>query len=605
MSVLTKAAVATAAVVAALAVAAPAHAGVHPSTVETLPVTVDSSNQSGWWNPLAVVDGVTYFAYNVPGSASDRHQVHLGARAADGTWTSGCLRTADGACADFLDDNGHNQPSIAVDGDGVIHAFVSMHHEDWNYFRSTTPGDVTSLVDVSGEMPDAGAAISYPVTAAGADGDVWLMVRVGADSQGRRDGVLYHYDLSTSTWSRETVIGAAVGHSFYPDDLEIDAAGLVHVLWEWGPWPADPYRHLGSYAVYDPAAHAFSDISGAALPTPVRPDTAGAVIWRPYTPGEDIGSAVPAVQTAKMSLADGELVGIAYRYATDAENDFDLMWATWNGAAWSSKTLIDATELGSGVSTIAALDTTSYGSKTRVYGVVALQDCGVVRSQVVMLESAAGQTGWSVEAVGDAVTGQQRLRAATTEDAGADVLYLSAPATPGGGTLRYAEIPRSGQKRDGGSLAGIVSGLRGDSGGVNLARTGTATASSQLRADTGAEKAIDGGCSDASRWISAASDTQPTITVEWAGAAELDVVRIRSGYSVGPAASSVLRDFTVQVRTAGGWVSIGAFDDNTLTTVVVDAQGLTADAVRLLITDPSASATDVARVYEIEAIAAP
>ncbi|HZU92916.1 MAG TPA: hypothetical protein VFF85_04775, partial [Microbacterium sp.] len=123
--------------------------------------------------------------------------------------------------------------------------------------------------------------------------------------------------------------------------------------------------------------------------------------------------------------------------------------------------------------------------------------------------------------------------------------------------------------------------------------------------DTGAEKAIDGGCSDASRWISAASDTQPTITVEWDGAAALDVVRVRSGYSVGPAAASVLRDFTVQVRTSGGWVPIGSFDDNTLNTVVVDAQGLTADAVRLLITDPSASDTDVARVYEIEAIAAP
>jgi hypothetical protein len=453
-------------------------------------------------------------------------------------------------------------------------------------------------------MPDAGAAISYPVTAQGAGGDVWLMVRVGADAQGRRDGVLYHYDLASATWTRETVIGAAVGHSFYPDDLEVDATGLVHVLWEWGPWPADPYRHLGSYAVYDPAAHSFRDVTGAALPTPVRPDTPGALVWRPYAQGEDIGSAVPAVQTAKMSLLDGQLQGIAYRYAPDAENDFDLLWTTWDGSSWQTETLIDASALGGGVSTIAALDTTAAGSKTRVYGVIALQDCGVVRSQVVMLESADGRTGWAVEAIGDAMIGQQRLRAATTED-GTDVLYLSAPATPGGGTLRYADVPRSGQKRSGGSLADLVAALRGDSGGVNLARTGTATASSQLRADTGPERAIDGGCTDASRWISAASDTQPTITVEWGAAAPLDVVRVRSGYSVGPVASSVLRDFTVQVRTASGWLTIGAYDDNVLPTVVADAQGLSADAVRLLITDPSASATDVARVYEIEAIAAP
>ena len=97
------------------------------------------------------------------------------------------------------------------------------------------------------------------------------MVRVGADPQARRDGVLYHYDPAIGTWTRETTIAAAVNHSFYPDDLEVDADGRVHVLWEWGPWPADPYRHLGSYAVYDPATGGFRDVAGQALPTPIRP----------------------------------------------------------------------------------------------------------------------------------------------------------------------------------------------------------------------------------------------------------------------------------------------------------------------------------------------
>ena len=233
-----------------------------------------------------------------------------------------------------------------------------------------------------------------------------------------------------------------------------------------------------------------------------------------------------------------------------------------------------------------------------------MQDCGVIRSQAVLLESAEGSPDWAVEAVGDPATGQQRLRAATRED-GTDVLYLSAPAAPGGGTLRYAEIPRDGQKRDGGSVAGIVSSLRGDAGGENLARSGTATATSQLRADTGPEKAIDGGCTDASRWISALDDPQPTLTVEWGQAAPLDIVRVRSGYSVGPVAASVLRDFTVELRTSTGWTPVATIADNTSNTVVVDAQGLSADAVRLVITDPSDSATDVARVYEVEAIAAP
>lgn len=600
---LAKSGVAIAAVITVLGLGTPAYAGVHPATVETVPVTVDSSNQSGWWNPLAVVGDTTYFAYNVPGSSANRHQVHLGARSSNGEWTSGCLRDTGGACADFLDDNGHNQPSIVVDGNGDIHAFVSMHNEPWNYFRSTVPGDVTSLVDVSSEMPDAGAAISYPVTAPGVDGDAWVMVRVGEDASGRRDGVLYHFDLETGEWSRESVIASAVGHAFYPDELEVDDDGRVHVLWEWGPFPADPYRHLGSYAVYDPSTQTFRDVAGQPQTAPIAPDAAGATVWRPYAPGEGIGDAVPSVQTAKMAIADGHLVGVAYRYATETEGDFDVLWASWDGSAWVSETLINAGSLGPGSSTVAALDATRAGSKTRVYAVIAVEDCGVTRSQTVLLESAEGRTGWAVEAIGDPATGQQRLRADTRAD-GTDVLYLSAPASPGGGTLRYAEVPRSGQKRSGGSLAEIVAGLRGDLGGENAALGATVSASSQLRADTGPELAVDGDCTDASRWISAVGDIQPTITAEWTQATPLDVVRVRSGYSVGPPQPSVLRDFTIDVRTAAGWVTIGTIVDSTANDVVVDAQGLTADAVRLTITDPSDSATDVARVYEIEAIAA-
>lgn len=453
------AAAAAAAALTALAVAAPAQAGVHASTVETVPVTVDSSNQSGWWNPLAVVGDTAYFAYNVPGAAANRHEVHLGARTADGTWTSGCLRSADGACADFLDDNGHNQPSIVVDGEGHIHAFVSMHHEDWNYFRTTTPGDVTSLVDVSAEMPDGGGTISYPITAAGPDGDVWLMVRTGPDAKARRDGVLYRYDLDAHSWARETVIASATNFSVYPDDLTVDEDGLVHVLWEWHKWAAGPYRHLGSYAVWNPATRSFADVAGTPLPTPIRPDTSGSVVWQPFTGDESMESTSPAVQTSKFAVIDGRLAGVVYRYAEAGSTRFDLKWARWNGDSWTSETLIDSSALGADVDTVAAMDATSAGSKTRVYGVVSVPCGASTATQVVMLESAQGRSGWAVEAIGAPLPGQQRLRATTTP-AGTDVLYLSAPATPGGGTLRYGEVPRSGQKRSGGSVADVVEALR-------------------------------------------------------------------------------------------------------------------------------------------------
>ncbi|WP_460799895.1 BNR-4 repeat-containing protein [Microbacterium sp. GXF0217] len=595
--------------IGALAGAVLATAGVLPAVaappqkiVEDLPFRVDSSNQAGWWNPIDEVGGVAYFAYNAPGPTAATHEVHLAARSQDGAWTDGCLQDAAGACVSFVDDNGHNQPSIVVDGAGTIHAFVSMHNEQWNYFRSETPGDVTSLVDATAEMPDQTATNTYPITAHGADGDAWLLVRSGADAQRRRDGVLYHYDPDVGAWRRATTIAGAAGYSFYPDDLQVDQDGRVHVLWEWGPWPADPARHLGSYAVYDPAAGTIEDVAGETIAGPVTPDSGGAVIWRDFGVDEDISSYTPALQTAKMALRDDRLVGITYRFIEKDATAYDVLHASWDGDAWSSEMLVDVSELGADTATSATIDMTAHGSTVRVYAAVTAQVCGELRSQAVRIERSAGQDGWTYSPIGEQRSGQQRLRATTT-NAGTDLLYLSAPnANPA--RLSYAEVPRLAPLRQSGELADIVAALRGDLGGVNIAQGASVVASSQLRADTGPERAVDGVCTDASRWISAAGDLAPTVEITWPEAQALDEVRVRSGYSVDPGTAAVLRGFTVLVHTADGWTDVGSYAANTDRLVRVDAGGLIADAVRLEISDPSASETDVARVFEIEAIAA-
>ncbi|GAA2878077.1 hypothetical protein GCM10010517_39980 [Streptosporangium fragile] len=576
--------------------------------VEKLPFPVDTSNQAGWWRPLDRFRGVTYFAYNAPVADANRHEVHVAARGSDGAWTSGCLRTAAGACVTYGDDVGHNQPSIVVDGEGHIHAFVSMHNHPWRYYRTTRAGDVTSLVDAAADMPDGDLRFTYPVTVRGGDGDAYVMVRADQDALGKRDGRLYRFDTATHAWSRVATVAAATGHSFYPDDLKVDTLGRVHILWEWGPWPASALRHLGSYLVYNPADGSFRDVSGAARTVPVTPGVGEPVVYQPYAEGETITSESPAVQTAKIALAGDTLHGIAYRYrpASNGGNfsGFDVRYATWNGSAWVRETVADRTEAGTVVETSAAIDATHSVGRTRVYFVAQAAGCGDTRSQVVVAERAVSGGGWRFTTVGDVQPGLQRLRA-LPHPSGTDVLYMTAPLADGArGGLWHALAPRVGAPVPGKTFPQIVQDLMGsDVGGTNLAFGAQVTVSSALRADTGGEKAVDGLCADTSRWISAQGDTAPTITVDLGSPAAIDRVRVHSGYTRAPVpGTDVLRDFTVEARVGGQWQEIGRVTGNTSGTVTLDAGDVQADQVRLLITDPSNNTLDVARVYEIEVL---
>ncbi|GAA1720655.1 hypothetical protein GCM10009809_15420 [Isoptericola hypogeus] len=457
---------------ATVAAAAPSDAqhGHRGDTVEQLPFPVDTSNNAGWWTPLDVVGGVTYMAFDSPAAEASRHEVHVAAKGADGDWTVGCLRADDGSCATFLDDSGHDQPSIVVDGEGTIHAFVSMHHVPWQYYRSATPGDVTSIVEASADLPDQGVPMTYPVTARGTDGDAYVMVRGGRDEATVRDGRLYRYDTATHAWSRVAVFASAAGYSVYPDDLEVGTDGRLHVLWEWHRWAAGPYRHLGSYAVYDPSDGSWQDAAGAALTAPITPTAGGAVVYQPFQPGETMQSDAPTLQTAKLALDGDELAGVVYRYAeakADGTPDrFDVRFARWDGSAWQRETVVDAESLGDGIDTVAALDATSARGVTRAYAVVQGTVDGQVRTQVVRAEQRTGRGGWRFAALGDVQVGQQRIAArtlATGRGRGTDVLYVSAAQSgPTSGTLFHAVVPRTGRPIAGSPLADVVAGLRDD-----------------------------------------------------------------------------------------------------------------------------------------------
>ncbi|UIA93457.1 BNR repeat-containing protein [Erwinia tracheiphila] len=288
-----------------------------------MPVTVKSSNQAGWWTPFCLDSaGSQYFAFVAASNngTANMHNLGIMRRDADGATTLGYLLNRDGRRAQFLDDNGHNQPSVAVDPDGNIFVITSMHGDYWNYYRSTIPRDVSSLVYAAEEMPDTTFNFTYPVLTTGSTGDVYLMVRGGASPNGfDRVGIVYRRDRARAMWERLLIVANEANNSFYPDGLRVDTANNVHILWEWGPWSAGVLWHKGSYLVAS-SAGAISSISGREMQTPVPVADDGDHVYHPLEEGEEFVSnssekvgTMAGIQTARLIYNAGTIYGVIYR----------------------------------------------------------------------------------------------------------------------------------------------------------------------------------------------------------------------------------------------------------------------------------------------------
>lgn len=306
----------------------------HAADLSEVPYTMDSSNQAGWWTPLETYVGgheYAYMAFNEPGSTPGTHKVAIARRDGAGNWSK--IPVLNGSSqAEYTDDIGHRQPSMARDGNGYFHVFASMHNNSWRYFRSDTVGGPPH--NHSADLPDRGAGITYPVVTTAPNGDVWVAVRVGDNSGSYRSGRLYRWNVATQEWTREAIFAQAPNRSVYPDDIHVDPQGNVHLLFEWSVYPSSGYRHELSYLKYIPSTGAFVDASGVSVAVPATPATADVI--QPLEGDEsydDTGG--PAVQSAKMTL-NGTSPKVAYRYRSPQSGaNFEVRYAWVSGGNWS------------------------------------------------------------------------------------------------------------------------------------------------------------------------------------------------------------------------------------------------------------------------------
>ena len=302
--------------------------------LETVGV-MSNKNQAAWWSPIVhdPTDGRTYLSYLTPTADPDdtNDHVYIAARDADGGWT----RADTGGLAYF--DVGHTQTSLAMDGDGVLQVFYGMHSNPIKYRVANTPRSVTGGFSYRPQTtPFSGGSFTYPNLTTAPDGSVYMMIRDLRSGGGV--GQLYRYDPA-AVWSHTVDFAQEAGATVYPDHVMADAAGDLHLIWEWADGGPQATRHLGSYARYEPTSGRFYRADGSAYDAgPIT--TATADVFQPLEGGETFERGVHGFQSAKMALDDQGRPVVAYAYSTDGTSSgYEHRLARWTGSAWERQTL--------------------------------------------------------------------------------------------------------------------------------------------------------------------------------------------------------------------------------------------------------------------------
>jgi hypothetical protein len=168
-------------------------------------------------------------------------------------------------------------------------------------------------------------------------------------------------------WSLLGTFASQTNTRVYPDDVVVDTAGDVHIIWEWAYGQPRPDRHYGSYIKYETSTGTFKTANGTTVSAPVNLSTPG-IFYQGLESGEVFTSANVGhgIQSAKLALGSTNRPSIVYRFRTDnssnGSRDYEVFRIRWNGSSW-----VDKTSLFSAQDTIAALGHTIVNDRVRTY----------------------------------------------------------------------------------------------------------------------------------------------------------------------------------------------------------------------------------------------
>jgi hypothetical protein len=223
----------------------------------------------------------------------------------------------------------HNYVTMAFDRDGYLHLAGNMHAIPLIYFRSSRPGDASTLVRVPSMTGEDEQRVTYPVFLHNPNGDLVFEYRNGVSGAG--DTIRDRYDERTKTWSQltaEPLFHGGQARNAYPIRLVLGPDGWYHQVWVWRESPWCETNHDISYMRSRDLVH-WETAAGQPLELPVSVATPGVTV-------DDVpirGGAINGSQSIGFDLK-GKLVIAYIKY--DADGITQLYFARWIDGAWHS-----------------------------------------------------------------------------------------------------------------------------------------------------------------------------------------------------------------------------------------------------------------------------
>ncbi len=232
----------------------------------------------------------------------------------------------------------HNYVSLALDQAGQLHVAGNMHVAPLVYFRTTKPGDVTTLAaaPMTGEREQR---MTYPLFLRDPRGRLVFRYRDGGS--GRGDDLYNVFDEATGRWSRLLATPLTDGQgkmNAYCTTPRLGPDGWFHQCWVWRDSPDCATNHDVSYAK-SPDLARWYDSAGRELRPPLTLATGevvdpvparGGVINSNLHLGFDTRARV--IITYHKYDAAGDLQVYAAR--RDAEGWTIVQVSDWRGYRW-------------------------------------------------------------------------------------------------------------------------------------------------------------------------------------------------------------------------------------------------------------------------------